>query len=114
MYTFFYGSKIDVRAGEKSSVASSIRRNLGRKRETAHPREKSSMGHKIDIQFSCNGFEIGCAEVGNCQKDRNIDKHLNDGMLKLPKQLKDMMTRMVKACSYLIRSLNTVGFIIMG
>ncbi|ORE20058.1 hypothetical protein BCV71DRAFT_92784 [Rhizopus microsporus] len=35
-------------------------------------------------------------------------------MLKLPKQLKDMMTKMVKARLDLIISLKTVGFIIIG
>lgn len=113
-YKLLYGSKIDAILSKKSSMASSIGRNIDRKRETTQPRQYSSMGQKINIQFCFNGFEVGCAEVGNYQNGHSTDRHIDDGMLKLPKQLKNMMAKMVKARPDLIRSLKTVGFIIMG
>ncbi len=100
--------------GEKSSTASS-RRNFERKLETAEPRTNSAMGQKIDIIFSGNNYEVGCAEVGVLQKDRKTDKNLDDdGMLKLPNQLKDMLHQMVVARPDLIRKLRAIGFIVMG
>ncbi|KAL4214728.1 hypothetical protein AB4K20DRAFT_1943785 [Rhizopus microsporus] len=65
------------------------------------------MEHKINIYFCSNGFEVGYAEIGNYQNGHNTDRYLDNGMLKLPKQLKDMMTKMVKARLDLIISLKT-------
>lgn len=83
-----------------------MRRNSERILETTKPRIFSSKGHKIDAIYTDNNYEVGCTEAGLIQKD--------DGMLKLPKLLKDMMSVMVSARPDLIRSLKTVGFIIMG
>ncbi|RCH97896.1 hypothetical protein CU097_003076, partial [Rhizopus azygosporus] len=76
--------------------------------------ESVKQRNQDNIQFCFNGFEVGYAEVGNCQNGHNTDRYIDGGMLKLPKQLKNMMAKMVKARPDLIRSLKTVGFIIMG
>jgi hypothetical protein len=71
------------------------------------------MGHTIDVLFSTDGYELGCVETGTVQKDANTDKSLDDSMLKLPKQLKDILCVMLAARPDLIRSIKTVDLVII-
>lgn len=114
MYKLFYGSKIEALIGEKGSSASSSRRNTNRKLETTQARLTSRMGLKTDVLFRGGNYEVGCVEAGTLQKDEKTDRCMDDGFLKLPKQLKDMMYKMVTSRPDLAHSLKTVGLIIMG
>ncbi|KAI8394113.1 uncharacterized protein BYT42DRAFT_591550 [Radiomyces spectabilis] len=82
--TAFDNVKVDIRCGEKESVASSHRRNRGR---SASHRKKH--GHKTDLLFKCTEGELGCTEVGRKDDGDNGTKELHELGLKCPKMMKD-------------------------
>ncbi|KAI7848215.1 hypothetical protein BDC45DRAFT_541230 [Circinella umbellata] len=44
----------------------------------------------MDMLFFCDDCEPGCTKVGKDIVDVNDDKYMGDGMLKLPKAMKDL------------------------
>jgi hypothetical protein len=107
----FSGSEINVLIGEKSLYASSSRKKIQQECSKLRNQKKiSSMGHKTDVIFTDDNFEVGCIEAGLIQKDSNTD----DGILKPPKLMKGMMCVMASTRPDIIRSLKTVRFTIMG
>jgi hypothetical protein len=114
LYTLFDGSNIETEIGEKSSLASAARRNNERKLEGQEARRRRNMGNKMDMLFFCDDCELGCAEVGKDSVGVDVDKYMTDGMLKLPKSLKDMLCMATKVCPDRLRDLKMIGYIIMG
>lgn len=114
LYTLFDGSKVSVEIGEKSSVASAIRRNSERRLEGPEVRQRKNMGNKMDMLFYCDDYELGCTELGKNSVGVDDDKYMGDGMLKLPKALKDMFCMAANACPSHLRDFRMIGYVIMG
>ncbi|KAI9279893.1 hypothetical protein BY458DRAFT_545049 [Sporodiniella umbellata] len=57
---------------------------------------------------------VGCAEVGKHDVLVIDDKYLDDGMVKLPKTIRDMLCGLVEANPHRINQLYTIGFLMMG
>ncbi|KAG1592181.1 hypothetical protein G6F47_009514 [Rhizopus delemar] len=111
LYTLFDGSKLKVEIGEKSSVASAIRRNNERRLEGQEVRQRKNMGNKMDMLFFCDDCELGCTEVGKDSVGVDDDKCMGDGMLKLPKTMKDMLCMAAKAY---VKNLKKNNFTVIG
>ncbi|KAI7907456.1 uncharacterized protein BX663DRAFT_864 [Cokeromyces recurvatus] len=109
LYTVFDGSKVKVEIGEKSSVASAIRRNSERRLEGQEMRRRKNM----DMLFFYDDCELGCTEVGKNSVGVDDDKYMGDGMLKLPKAMKDMLCMASKVCLSHLRDFRMIGYIIM-
>ncbi|KAG2213524.1 hypothetical protein INT47_009198, partial [Mucor saturninus] len=76
--------------------------------------ERKVTGAKVDILL-----KAGCHEVGFCEVEKKDvlpidDKYLDDGMVELPKTLRDMLSRLVNIKPIKANSLYTVGFLMMG
>ncbi|KAF7730005.1 hypothetical protein EC973_003418, partial [Apophysomyces ossiformis] len=88
-------SCIDVRSGEKSSLASSQQKNAGRTIDGIQPMSRKYCGHKMDMLFSYLRYEYGCTEAG-VSSDINSSKALREGSIKLARVLKDMFLELVE------------------
>lgn len=115
-FTFkcFKDSPIEAKLGERVSTACSLGRNESRGLEGINRRERKVMGAKVDILFKAGRHEVGSCEVGKKDVLPIDDKYLDDGLMKLPKTLRDMLSRLVEANPIKVNSLYTVGFLMMG
>ncbi|RCH84282.1 hypothetical protein CU098_006278, partial [Rhizopus stolonifer] len=111
--TLFDGSEVKVDIGEKSSAASAIRRNGERRLEGQESRQRKNMGNRMDMLFFCDGCELGCTEVAKNSVGVNDDKYMRDGLLKLPKAMKNMLCTAAKVCSSHLRDFKMIGYVIM-
>lgn len=67
-----------------------------------------------DVIYKHEGFEIGCVEIGKDSITRTDNRYMNDGMIKLPKCLRDMFYILVNEHSEKINNLATYSLIITG
>ncbi|KAI8378290.1 hypothetical protein EDC96DRAFT_556510 [Choanephora cucurbitarum] len=110
VYRCYRSSSVDAKLGERVSIASSLARNQNRCLEGLDKRERKASGAKVDILFKAGRHEVGCYEVGKEDVLSIDDKYLDDGMTKLPKTLRDMLSRLVEVNPTQINKLYTVGF----
>lgn len=100
--------------GERCSVAVAIARNSGRTLENEEKRPRKAMGVKLDILFKSGTNELGICEVG---KDCVVvvdDKYLDDGLVKIPKTLRDMLSVLVQKNPVKVNQLTTIEFLMKG
>ncbi|CAG8691326.1 964_t:CDS:2, partial [Ambispora leptoticha] len=107
---------ISVVRGESSGIASSIRKNKNRKLGTYR-----RMGHRGDWILRSTGKgdndEFGAGEAGKNWKDKYGTKFLKEAGLKLPKNLKDMMMKLMEKVKWnpaKYDKIQTVGIIHAG
>jgi hypothetical protein len=99
---------------QKTGVAVTLARNESRSLEVIEKRPRKNMGSRGDIIFTLQGQELGFSEVG---KDTILpidDKYLNDGLLKILKTLRDILSVFVETNPSRISQLVSVGFLVMG
>lgn len=94
-----------TKLGERVSTACSLGRNESRGLEGLSRRERKVTEAKVDILFKAGRHEVGSCEVGKEDVLPIDDKYLDDGMIKLPKTLRDMLSRLVKANPVKVNSL---------
>ncbi|KAG1448716.1 hypothetical protein G6F46_011062 [Rhizopus delemar] len=114
LYRAFKNKGTKVSLGERASGAVALARNEHRGLEAREKRSRKAIGAKLDIVFKIGYDEHGSCEVGKNDVTVADDKYLNDGLIKLPKTLRDMMALLVQKNSQKINSLLTVGFLVMG
>lgn len=107
-------SQVEAKLGERTSVSSSLSKNEGRSLEFKDRRARKALGAKVDILFKKIADKFGCCEVGKHDVLTIGDKYLNDGMVKLPKTLRDILYVLVEANPHKINQLYTTGFLMMG
>ncbi|CAO3606581.1 unnamed protein product [Mucor hiemalis] len=90
-YSAFEGCSIKALVCEKTGNASTIRKNTIRVLATSEKRTNRLMGHRIDTIYKHEDYELGCIEVGKDSVSTTDNKYLDDGMIKLPKCVKDML-----------------------
>jgi hypothetical protein len=113
-YKLFSGSNIKAKLGERCSVANSLRRNEGRCLESELRRAPKKIGAKVDMLFQEGAHELGCCEVGKSNVAIVDNKYLDDGMLKQPKILRDILSALISVNPSKINDLYSVGFLMMG
>lgn len=72
------------------------------------------MGAKVDILFKVGNNEFGSCEIGRDMVTVADNKYMDDGLVKLPKTLRDMLCMLVNQNPRQINNLSTIGFLIMG
>jgi hypothetical protein len=70
-------------------------------------------GRKIDMIFKSASAELGCMECGRSD-GVNTTKEMLDGLIKLPKVLKDTFISLCKFAPSLVNDLIIPGVIIMS
>ncbi|RCH97902.1 hypothetical protein CU097_013459 [Rhizopus azygosporus] len=109
----FRTSGVKAKLGERTSASFALGRNEGRSLELAERRERKSVGAKVDILFKKKiTDEVGCAEVGKYDVLIVDDKYLDNGMIKLPKTLRDMLCTFAEVNRQKINQLYTIGFLL--
>ncbi|KAI8056367.1 hypothetical protein BDF21DRAFT_440992 [Thamnidium elegans] len=88
----FFSSPVKAMLGERCSVAVAM----------------------VDILFKAGVHELGSREAEKSNIVPIDDKYLNDGLMKLPKTLRDMLSMLVEVNPEKTNSLVTVGFLLMG
>ncbi|KAI9483536.1 MAG: hypothetical protein EXX96DRAFT_536858 [Benjaminiella poitrasii] len=78
------------------------------------PRQRKSIGAKVDILFKCGLTELGACEVGLHDVIEVDEKYMNDCLLKLPKTLRDILSILVSKNEPQINNLAAVGYTMMG
>ncbi|CDH52463.1 chitin deacetylase [Lichtheimia corymbifera JMRC:FSU:9682] len=108
-------TNIKYTGGEMTSQASAQRMNGGRDPSAIHYMKRKRMGTKTDGLFKSKvGFlELGTCEAGKCS-DTISTKSIQEGSLKCPKTLKDMLIGIVQESPKNIRNVQTLGFIVSG
>ncbi|EIE88706.1 hypothetical protein RO3G_13417 [Rhizopus delemar RA 99-880] len=114
VYRAFKKSEVKAKLGERTSVSSALGKNEGRSLEFRERRERKAIGAKVDILFKKITDEVGCTEVGKHDVLVIDDKYLDDGMVKLPRTIRDMLCVLVEANPHKINQLYTIGFLMMG
>ncbi|KAG2235014.1 hypothetical protein INT48_000256 [Thamnidium elegans] len=114
IYRAFFSSPVKAMLGERCSVAVAMGRNEDRSLEDLEKRERKSVGSKVDILFKAGVHELGSREAEKSNIVPIDDKYLNDGLMKLPKTLRDMLSMLVEVNPEKTNSLVTVGFLLMG
>ncbi|KAI9485629.1 MAG: hypothetical protein EXX96DRAFT_533968 [Benjaminiella poitrasii] len=100
--------------GERASGAVALARNEHRGLETRERRPRKAIGAKLDIIFKIGNNEYGSCEVSKHDVTVADDKYLDDGLIKLPKTLRNMMVVVVQNNPSKINDLLTVGFLVMS
>jgi hypothetical protein len=72
------------------------------------------MGANVDILFKSGTGELGSCEVGKGCVGIADDKYMNDGLVKLTKTLRDMLSSLVEKNPAKVDQLTTVGYLMMG
>lgn len=98
-------------SGEKSSVASSNSRNMGRALASESSPERKVVGRKVDLLFALQGLEFGCCECGRFDDQT---KQLYDGQFKMAKVLKDMLFGLFTFAPNSLREFELVGYLAYG
>jgi hypothetical protein len=114
IYRQFGDCSLRAMLGERCSVAVAIARNNDRSLEGQEKRQRKIMGAKLDILFKNGTDKLGSCEVG---KDCVVivdDKYMDDGLVKLPKALRDMLSALVEKNPAKVNQLTTAGFLMMG
>ncbi|CEG68934.1 hypothetical protein RMATCC62417_05092 [Rhizopus microsporus] len=114
MYRLYQQKGIKAKLGKRVSKAVSSAKNAGRAIKAIERRPRKAMGAKLDILFKAGIHELGSCEVGKHDFDESDDKYINDGLLKLPKTLKDMLAVQIRSNPSKINDLVTVGYLMMG
>lgn len=114
LYRAFKNKEVKASLGERASGAVALARNEHRGLEAREKRSRKAIGAKLDIVFKIGYNEHGSCEVGKDDVTVADDKYLDDGLIKLPKTLRDMMVLLVQKNPRKINSLLTVGFLVMG
>jgi hypothetical protein len=114
VYNLFQDNEIKAKLGERCSVAVAVFKNGNRSLETNEKRPRKNMGAKLDILFKCGSVEVGSSEVGKDDVIEADDKYFDDGLVKLPKTLRDMLAALVRKNPAQINGLTTVGYLMMG
>ncbi|KAG2191987.1 hypothetical protein INT47_000779 [Mucor saturninus] len=111
--TVFDHSIIISRSGEKSSSASSDSRNQSRMIASVDPMARKLCGRKVDMIFKSTSAELGCME---CDRSDGVNttKEMSDGLIKLPKVLKDMLISLCNIAPSLVNDFAVPGVIIMN
>ncbi|KAI9247285.1 hypothetical protein EDC94DRAFT_637564 [Helicostylum pulchrum] len=105
--------------GETSSSNSSKRKNKYRSITAVEPRERKKTGKKCDMIFakkSCSHDEVeeyGASEAGKAYDGEQATKRLEEGFVKLPKCLKNMLDNIFPKCDD-NKKLQLIGFIHSG
>lgn len=110
VYRAFRNSEVKAKLGERTSASSAIARNEGRSVEFMMRRERKAVGAKVDILFKKINYEYGCTEEGKHEVLSIDDKYLNDGMIKLPQTLRDMLCSLVEVNPNKLNEFYTIGF----
>ncbi|KAI7908286.1 uncharacterized protein BX663DRAFT_539596 [Cokeromyces recurvatus] len=114
VYKIFRDRSIRGKLGERSSVAVALARNANRSLETDKKRQRKAVGAKVDILFTIKNNEFGSCEIGKDMITVADDKYMDDGLVKLPKTLRDMLCMLVNQTPHQINNLTTIGLLIMG
>ncbi|KAG0180084.1 hypothetical protein DFQ28_006752 [Apophysomyces sp. BC1034] len=114
VYHLFDDDYIEAKLGERCSSATAKRKNNRHQLEAIERRQQRVMGTRVDILFKYGGMELGCAEVGKELITTVDDKYMNDGMMKLPKSLRDMLSSLVDSSQDQVNHVMVVGFLVMG
>lgn len=96
LYRAFKPSEAKASLGERVSGAVALARNEHRGLEAREKRTRKAIGAKLDIIFKIGFEEHGFCEVGKDNVTVDDDKYLNDGLMKLPKTLRDMMALLIQ------------------
>lgn len=98
-----------------ASQASAQRMNGGRDPSAIHYMKRKRSGTKTDGLFKS---KVGFLELGTCEagkfSDTTSTKSIQEGSLKCPKTLKDMLLNIVQESPKNIRKAQTLGFIVSG
>lgn len=70
-------------------------------------------GRKVDMIFKSTSAELGCMECGRSD-GVNTTKEMSDGLIKLPKVLKDMFISLYNIAPSLVNDFAIPGVIIMS
>ncbi|CEJ02601.1 hypothetical protein RMCBS344292_16601 [Rhizopus microsporus] len=70
-------------------------------------------GRKVDMIFKSTSAELGCMECGRSD-GVNTTKEMSDGLIKLPKVLKDMFISLYNIAPSLVNDFAIPGVIIMN
>jgi hypothetical protein len=114
VYNLFKDRYIRANLGDQCNVAVSAAKNDRRSLEAIEKRPRKVMGAKVDILFKYGSNEVGTCKVGKEKAIEIDDKYLNDGLVKLPKTLRDMLSVLVKKNPSHINRMVTVGYLMMG
>ncbi|KAG1044920.1 hypothetical protein G6F43_011378 [Rhizopus delemar] len=114
VYRVFRDREIKAHLGERSSVAVALGRNENRCLEAEERRPRKAIGGKVDILFKTCKKELGSCEVGKDSVVIIDSKYFDDGLIKLPKTLRDMLSVLAKENPAQVNNLSTVGFLLMG
>ena len=103
---------IIVNSKESSSTANASANNNKRKLSAIEPIERQKMGRRMDTVYAGKRqVEVGCMEIG---KSINQTKEWQDGRLKMPIVMRDMLMSMVEETPALLHTLHTMGYSING
>ncbi|KAI9245784.1 hypothetical protein EDC94DRAFT_653518 [Helicostylum pulchrum] len=114
VYKIFRDRRIRGKLGERSSIAVGLARNANRSLETNKKRQRKAVGAKVDILFKVGNNEFGSCEIGRDTVTVADDKYMDDGLVKLPKTLRDILCMLVNQNPRQINNLSTIGLLIMG
>lgn len=114
IYHLFDDDNIQAKLGEQCSSATTKRKNSKRRLEAVQARQNKVMGSRMDILFVHGNKELGCVEVGKQLTTNMDDKYMDDGMIKMPKSLRDMLSCLVQKNPDKINNVAVIGYLIMG
>jgi hypothetical protein len=114
IYRAFKNKEAKASLGERASGAVALAKNEHRGLEAREKRPRKAIGAKFDIVFRIGCNKHGPYEVGKDDVTVADDKYIDDGLMKLPKTLRDMMVLLVQKSSTKINDLKAVGFLVMS
>lgn len=99
--------------GGEDHVIKCIKRRNSSRISGAGLLERKAMGTRVDIRFSDQQYEYGCAEASP-EHHQAGTKTINEGRLKLPGAMKDILLQLAKSASSSISGIKVCRFLISG
>lgn len=85
-----------------------LARNSTRSLQTEKRRQRKALGAKVDILLKVENNELGSSEVGKDTVTIADDKEMDDGLVKLPKTLRDTLCMLIKKNPHQMNNLSAM------
>ncbi|CAO3636429.1 unnamed protein product [Mucor fragilis] len=113
-YKLYKDKMTESKLGERFSAAVATAKNEDRGLDFEERIHKKIYGAKLDVLYKSGSLELESFKVGKEKVTEQDDKYLGDGMMKLPKALRDMLSIQSRTNTSHMDEPASMGYLVMA